>query len=162
MNASTGILVAGGNGQGTKANQFDTPMGLFVDTSASNTLYVADTYNCRIQQWLYGASSGLTVAGKSSGTCGSTLNLLYYPDALIMDTNGTMYIVDNGNSRIVLWLLGATSGRVIAGSGIAGVLPDQLNDPYTVRLDSTGAVIVSDSGNNRIQKFSVVCYIFEV
>ncbi|CAF1165287.1 unnamed protein product [Adineta steineri] len=157
MNASTGELSARGNGQGTKANQFDTPLGLFVDTSASNTLYVADTNNCRIQQWLYGASSGKTVAGKSSGTCGSTLNLLSYPDALIMDTNGTMYIVDNGNSRIVLWLLGATSGRVIAGTGIAGVLPDQLNDPYTVRLDSTGAVIVTDTDNSRIQKFPVVC-----
>ncbi|CAF0908373.1 unnamed protein product [Adineta steineri] len=150
MNTSTGVLVAGGT-RGTKASQFDGPCGLFVDTSASNTLYVADTNNNRIQKWLYGASNGTTVVGQSR-VAGSALNQLNSPVALVVDTSGSMYIVDNGNHRIVLWSLGSTSGRVIAGSDTSGVLPSQLYAPYNIRLDSTGALIVVDCANSRIQR----------
>ncbi|CAF1440090.1 unnamed protein product [Adineta steineri] len=150
------ILVAGGNGCGIQANQFNNPIGLFVDTSDSNTFYVADKNNHRIQKWLYGASNGTTIAGQS-GVSGSALNQLSYPYTLTMDTNKSLYIVDSGNNRIVLWLLGSTSGIVIAGLGIPGVLPSQLYNPYSVRLDSTGALIVNDHFNNRIQRFSVLC-----
>ncbi|CAF0723832.1 unnamed protein product [Adineta steineri] len=155
MNTSIGLLVAGGT-RGTKASQFDGPSGLFVDTSASNTLYVADTNNNRIQKWLYGASNGTTVVGQSR-VAGSALNQLNSPAALVVDTSGSMYIVDMGNNRIVLWSLGSTSGRVIAGSDTSGVLPSQLYAPYNIRLDSTGALIVVDYGNNRIQRYPVLC-----
>ncbi|CAF0849947.1 unnamed protein product [Adineta steineri] len=155
MNASIGVLVAGGT-RGTKASQFDGPSGLFVDTSASNTLYVADTNNHRIQKWLYGASNGTTLAGKTSMP-GTGLNQLNSPQALVVDMSGSMYIVDLGNNRIVLWSLGSTSGILIAGSNTYGVLPSQLYAPYNIRLDSTGALIVVDYGNNRIQRFPVLC-----
>ncbi|CAF0846828.1 unnamed protein product [Adineta steineri] len=155
MNASTGVLVAGGS-CGTKANQFNSPNGLFIDTSASNTLYVADTNNNRIQKFLYGTSNGTTVVGQSR-VAGSALNQLNSPVALVVDTSGSLYIVDYGNNRIVLWSLGSTSGRVIAGSDTFGVLPSQLFLPYTIRLDSTGALIVIDTGNSRIQRFPVLC-----
>ncbi|CAF4098252.1 unnamed protein product, partial [Adineta steineri] len=154
MNSSTGTLVAG-SGCGTQANQFNGPYGLFVDTSDSNTFYVADCYNYRIQKWLYGASNGTTVAG--TGVSGSALNQLNQPLHLIMDANKSLYILDYGNNRIVLWLLGSTSGILIAGSNTYGVLPSQLFEPYSVRLDSTGALIVDDCGNNRIQRFPVLC-----
>ncbi|CAF0833050.1 unnamed protein product [Adineta steineri] len=111
MNSSTGVLVAGA-GCGTRSSQFYYPTGLFVDTSDSNTLYVADYWNHRIQKWLYGASRGTTVAGQS-GVSGSALNQLNKPYTLTVDTSGSLYIVDYGNNRIVLWLLGATSGIVI-------------------------------------------------
>ncbi|CAF1002736.1 unnamed protein product [Adineta steineri] len=155
INTSTAMLVAGA-GCGTQASQFYYPTGLFVDTSDSNTLYVADYWNHRIQKWLYGASSGITVAGQS-GVYGSALNQLNKPYTLTVDTSGSLYIVDYGNNRIVLWLLGATSGIVIAGDNTNGVLPSQLNGPWNIRLDSTGALIVNDYGNNRIQRFSVLC-----
>ncbi|CAF0792247.1 unnamed protein product [Adineta steineri] len=138
--ASTGIVVA----------------GLFVDTSDSNTLYVADTYNHRIQKWLYGASNGTTVAGQS-GVSGADLDQLFYPRSLAVDSKKSLYIVDYQNNRVVLWLLGATTGIVLAGSLAAGVLPSQLNTPFNVRLDSTGAFIVNDYGNYRIQRFPVLC-----
>ncbi|CAF1147532.1 unnamed protein product [Adineta steineri] len=156
LNSSTGVLVAGA-GCGIQANQFNGPTGLFIDTSDLNTIYVADYGNSRIQKWLYGASNGTTVAGQPSGVSGSALNQLNKPFHLTMDTNKSLYIVDYGNNRIVLWLLGATSGILIAGSGIAGTLPSQLYKPYSVGLDSTGALIVNDYGNNRIQRFPVLC-----
>ena len=105
--------------------------------------------------WLPGASNGSTVAGQT-GIAGSGLNQLSSPATLILDKNGFMYIVDYGNNRIMQWLLGSTSGVVMAGTTTHGVLPNQLNGPYTVRIDSTGALIVADSSNNRIQRFPVI------
>jgi sugar lactone lactonase YvrE len=154
VSPSTGKLVCGSVGSG--ATQFNQPHGLFVDTTSSNTLYVADTSNHRIQMWLTGASNGTTVAGQT-GVYGSGLNQLYLPTTLILDQNGYMYIVDYGNSRIMRWVLGSTSGILVAGTISRGSLPNQLNDPNSVRVDSTGAVIVADTENNRIQKFPVIC-----
>ncbi|CAF0750808.1 unnamed protein product [Adineta steineri] len=156
MNTSTAILVAGETTHGLQANQLYKPQGLFVDTSDSNTLYVADTYNHRIQKWLYGASNGTTVAG-ISGLSGPDLNRLFYPMSVTMDKNKSLYIVDNANSRIVLWLLRATTGIVLAGSPAGGVLPSLLQRPLNMKLDSTGAFIVNDWRNNRIQRFPVLC-----
>jgi DNA-binding beta-propeller fold protein YncE len=155
---STAVLVAGS--YGSKANQFKYPQGLFVDTSASNTLYVADTNNDRIQMWLSGATNGTTVAGITA-VSGSGLNQFYSPTTLIVDNNGIMYVVDNGNSRIMQWIPGSTSGILIAGTTTRGTLPNQLCRPFGIRFDSSGALIVADSCNNRIQKFSVVCCKFE-
>jgi sugar lactone lactonase YvrE len=158
VSPSTGVLVCGS--AGSNANQFNGPEGLFVDTTASNTLYVADTSNHRIQMWLPGASTGTTVAGQT-GVSGSGLNQLNYPETLILDQNRNMYIVDYGNNRIMLWVVGSTSGILVAGTTSYGVLPNQLNYPWSVRVDSTGALIVADTDNNRIQKFPVVCSKFD-
>ena len=152
---STVVLVAGGT-CGSKSSQFNSPCGLFVDTSASNTLYVADTNNNRIQMWISGSTNGTTVAGQT-GVAGSALNQLSSPVTLILDKNGSMYIADAGNNRVILWTLGSISGVVIAGVNTYGTLPNQLYAPLSIRLDSSGALIVADAGNNRIQRFAVVC-----
>jgi sugar lactone lactonase YvrE len=157
--SSTGIIVCGSYGSG--ANQFNAPDGLFVDTSASNTLYVADTNNHRIQMWLPGATNGTTVAGQT-GVCGTGLNQLCYPGSVTKDTNGNIYIGDSSNNRIMQWMIGSTSGVIIGGSSTYGTLPNQLYYPYMVRLDPSGAVIVTDSNNNRIQKFSISCGKFQI
>ena len=43
------VTVAGGNGQGSLANQFSNPFGVAVD--GSRNVYVADTLNHRVQKW---------------------------------------------------------------------------------------------------------------
>jgi DNA-binding beta-propeller fold protein YncE len=151
---STVVLIAGSFG--INSNQFNNPMGLFVDLTASYTLYVADSNNHRIQKWLSGAINGTTVAGQT-GVSGSGLNQLSYPTTLILDQNRTMYIVDNGNNRIMQWFPGSSSGVLIAGTNTYGNLPNQLKNPVSVRLDSSEALIIADDDNNRIQRFAVVC-----
>jgi sugar lactone lactonase YvrE len=157
--SSTGIIVCGS--YGTEANQFYFPFGLFVDTSASNTFYVADTYNHRIQMWLPGATNGATVAGQT-GVCGTGLNQLCYPQSVTKDTYGNIYIIDRSNNRIMQWMIGSTSGVIIGGSSTYGTLPNQLYFPYNIKLDPSGAGIVADTYNNRIQKFSVSCSKFQI
>ena len=156
--SSPAMIVCGSNGQG--ADQFYHPQGLFVDTSSSNTLYVADTDNHRIQMWLPEATTGSTPAGKT-GDYGSGLNQLWNPRALLVDTNGYMYIVDSGNDRIMRWMVGATSGVIIAGSGTSETSPNQSIYPYNIKFDLGGDLLVADTYNNRIQKFSVSCGKFQ-
>jgi sugar lactone lactonase YvrE len=89
-------------------------MGIVLDLS--NTLYVADANNNRIQKLLFGNINATTVAGSSSGASGLTNNLLAYPNDVGVDSNGNVYVVDTNNNRIQLWYVNATSGITIAGN----------------------------------------------
>lgn len=152
--SSTGVIVYGSNG--TANNQFYNPLGLFIDESSSDTIYVADTYNHRIQMWLPRTNSGITVAGRT-GIFGNELSLLFYPSTLVLDSNGFMFILDSGNNRIVRWIKESSSGMIIAGISSYGNLPSQLYFPSSFKIDRNGNLIVADTFNNRIQKFSVSC-----
>ena len=152
--SANGVVVCGT--YGTEASQFYFPYGLYVDTSAMNTLYVADTYNHRIQMWLPGATSGMTVAGQTSVT-GDGLHQLNRPTAVIRNKNGHIFITDSMNSRILRWIIGETYGMIVAGDSTYGVLPNQLYYPYRTKFDLNGALIVVDCFNNRIQRFDVSC-----
>jgi archaellum component FlaF (FlaF/FlaG flagellin family) len=96
----SGIIVAGGNGDGNAANQFYNPQGIFVD--ASGNIFVADAGNNRIQKWAPGATSGVTVAGGNGP--GSAANQLVNPVGVFVDPNGNIYVADQLNNRIQKWL----------------------------------------------------------
>ena len=140
---------------GSSNSQLRYPQGLFIDTNDLNKLYVADTYNHRIQMWLSGATSGVTVAG-ITGYYGNGLNQLWGPKTLLVDNHQNMFIVDQENNRILEWMIGASSGMVIAG-GSTGIQPNLLSFPWNINFDSTGSLFVVDSYNNRIQKFLISC-----
>ena len=141
---------------GSNNTQFYYPFDVFVDTSDSNTFYVADTGNHRIQMWLSGATSGHTVAG-ITGYYGNGLNQLWYPTTIMVDNHRNMYIADSNTNRILKWLIGASSGVVIAGDRTSGVQSNQLYYPISIHFDSTGSLYVVDTYNNRIQKFLISC-----
>jgi hypothetical protein len=153
-NPSTRTVVCGSYGSGS--SQLNSPRGLYVDTSSGNIIYVADTGNHRIQMWLPGATSGVTVAGITN-YYGNGLNQLWSPQTLIVDTSKNMFIVDSGNNRIMRWTVGASSGMIIAGSGTSGTQAYQLDSPYSISFDPYGSLFVSDWTNNRIQKFAISC-----
>ena len=86
---------------------------MFVDSS--NSIYIADYGNNRVQRWLPGATSGTTVAGQASGTSGSAANLLNRPTDVVVDSGGNVYVADSNNHRIQYWANGASSGITVAG-----------------------------------------------
>jgi DNA-binding beta-propeller fold protein YncE len=91
------------------------PLGICIDPS--NSLYVADCNNNRVQQFLFGNTFGNTVAGLSNGTSGATATRLNSPSDVVVDVNGNIYVSEINNHRIQLWLVNATSGITIAGNG---------------------------------------------
>ena len=113
---STGLTVAGITGQfGNGSNQLNVPFGLAIDWS--NTLYIADWSNHRVQKYLKDSLIGITVAGQASGSYNSTADYLHYPGDVAVDWNGNVYVADTFNNRVQLWNNGSTTGVMVAGTG---------------------------------------------
>ena len=77
--AKEGIVVAGGQGQGSALTQLSYPNGLFVDTSS--TIYVADSYNHRVIRWPKGAQQGTVIVGGNGE--GNAPNQLQLPSSIV-------------------------------------------------------------------------------
>ena len=151
--ATQGITVAGENGYGSSgsaADQLSNPTGVYVDSNGN--IFVADTWNHRIQKWALGATQGITVAGGNGQ--GSAGNQLSFPTGVYVDSNGNIFIADRYNNRIQKWAAGATQGITMAGGNGFGLAANQLNGPTGVYVDSNGNIFVVDAGNNRIQKWT--------
>ena len=94
-----GVTVAGGNLAGSAANQLNRPEGVALD--AEGNVYVADTFNYRVQRWAPGATAGVTVA--SDDGYGSFGNWPFDPQGLAVDSNLNLYVVDGVNNRVHKW-----------------------------------------------------------
>ncbi|CAF1976807.1 unnamed protein product [Rotaria magnacalcarata] len=94
--ATEGIVVAGGQGQGSALTQLNVPFGIVVDTLG--TLYVADCYNHRVVRWTQGATQGPVIAGGNGAGAGA--NQFDYPIGLSFDRHGNLYVVDQSNDRV--------------------------------------------------------------
>lgn len=100
---------------GNTPYQLFNPLGLCF--GPSNTLYIADYQNNRVQKWIVGAAAATMVAGNTNGTIGSGMNDFHYPADVILDTNGNVIVSDRYNCRVQLWAPGALTGKTIAGTG---------------------------------------------
>jgi sugar lactone lactonase YvrE len=100
---------------GTAANQLSSPVGLALDSS--NTLYIGDLNNSRVQKWPMGTWIGITVAGLASGAANTTANSLNQVGGIAIDSAGGLYVSDIFNCRIEYWPNGASSGTMVAGTG---------------------------------------------
>lgn len=144
-----GVIVAGGNGQGSAANQLNQPMGMHIDNAGN--IYIADPSNHRIQKWAPNAVTGVTVAGGNGQ--GSAANQLSLPVGIFVAENGDMYISDCLNHRIQKWAANATTGTTVAGGNGYGNGANQLAFPAGVFVRN-GSVYVVDSDNQRVQKWA--------
>lgn len=91
------------------------PTDVFIDDNFS--IYIADQQNNRIQKYDQNNRSITTVAGSSNAVAGNQSHELNQPFAITMNSTGALYIADTENHRVMMWLAGATSGILVAGSG---------------------------------------------
>ncbi|CAF1001684.1 unnamed protein product [Didymodactylos carnosus] len=149
---TTGITVAGGNGQGSNSNQFNGQRGFVIDQN--NNLYVSDFNNHRVQYWAYGSTTGVTVAGGHG--IGNATNQLNHSSTLSVDSNGNMFIGDSYNFRVQYWSNGSTSGQSVAANNGYGANLNQIkySDGLYVNFASSNAIYTSDNGNYRIMKWA--------
>lgn len=151
--ATSGTVVAGGNGLGLLNYQLNYPVGLYFDSS-TNRLVIANAGGNNIVSWTLGSSNWTLVAGSAAGLIGNTASTLYYPVCVTFDRYGNMYVADTYNHRIQFFSSGSKIGTTIAGVvGTPGSNSTLLKFPYTIMLDSDLNLYVADSGNHRIQKF---------
>ncbi|CAF4713090.1 unnamed protein product, partial [Rotaria socialis] len=150
--ATSGSVVAGGNGAGNGNTQLNYPVGLYLDSS-TNSLYIANFGANNIVRWVLGASTWTLVAG-IGGLAGSNSTLLRSPGDVKLDSLGNLYVADTINHRIQFFRVGESNGTTIAGVTLSsGSNSNQLNLPFGLAVDSQFNVYVADYGNHRIQKF---------
>lgn len=150
--ATNGVTVAGGNGAGSAANQFNQPQAVLVD--AAGNLYVSDMQNYRVQKFAAGSSSasnGTTVAGgNGSGSAANQLGVLA-GRAMALDAANNLYVLDGINRAVKKYPAGSTSATagitVAGGNGSTSMLdpnPYQLYAPQGLALSAGGDLYIGD------------------
>ncbi|CAF1491515.1 unnamed protein product [Adineta steineri] len=139
-------IVAGIGFRGSASNELYGPIGIFVDLNFD--LYVADSYNNRIQLFKHGESNGITIIGEGSS---NNIISLSRPSGIVLDADKYLFIVDRGNHRIIR--AGSNDIRCIIGCNGEGSQSHQLSNPTSLSFDSYGNIFILDSNNHRIQKF---------
>jgi DNA-binding beta-propeller fold protein YncE len=151
--ASSGSLVAGGNGIGLNNTQLYNPSTVYFD-SPSNSLIIANRYAHNIVRWTLGDTQWTLIAGSTNGTQGTLSTLFNTPFGVTLDPMGNVYVADTFNNRIQLFMPGQLTGITIAGTtGVHGNDSDLLWAPYSVVLDSQLNLYVAERDNHRIQKY---------
>ena len=156
--ATTTTMIAGNGSPGPGSYQLNYPKGIFVDINFD--LYVADSWNNRIQLFSSGELNGITVAGSGSPNITITLSLPY---AVVLDADHYLFIVDKGKDRIIG--SGPYGFRCLVGCNGSGSGSNQLDNPTSLSFDIDGNIFVADWSNNRIQKFILMtnsCGMFKV
>lgn len=95
LGATAGVVVAGGNGQGSAANQLNRPTGLAPDGLGG--FYVTEYNNHRVQYWPLGSTLGTTIVGGNGA--GPALNQTAQPTGFAKFQD-TFYVCEYGNSRV--------------------------------------------------------------
>ncbi len=144
--ATASTVVAAGNGCGYSSSQLFYALGITVDSS-TNTIYAANSNAQTIVAWSVGGATGTIIAGMNA-TFGSTDFLLNYPCDVKRDPYGNLYVLDQGNSRVLLFCQNppSTSPTLIAGY--------QLSYPVSIVLDSDLNLYVSSLNYNLVQKYT--------
>ncbi len=159
-NATDGTVIAGLGIPSNSSMGLNYPSAIALD-ERNSFLYVADSYNHRIQRYSLNDTwpcNGTTVAGGNGA--GSAINQLDFPSYIrLSNKTGALYIADNHNHRIQRWEQGATSGVTVAGdpNGIAGGSATMLANPWGLAINANETqMYVSDSANMRVQRFQLI------
>ncbi|CAF3579051.1 unnamed protein product [Rotaria socialis] len=98
-------------------------------------------------------TAAVLVAGGNG--VGNRTDQFNVPGGMIRDKNGTLYVVDERNHRILCILENAKNSVIIAGGHGQGSASNQLSNPIYLAFDNEGSLYVSDWENFRVQKFAV-------
>jgi DNA-binding beta-propeller fold protein YncE len=139
-------------GQFGDATQGDAPGGRFnepwgVAVAPDGTVYVADTWNYRIQKFT--ADGQFLSMWQAFGPDGT--DVFYGPRGIAVDAHGRVLVVDTGNKRVVVF---DADGNYLTQFGGAGLEPGQFDEPVGIALDGNGNVYVTDTWNQRVQVFA--------
>ena len=151
--ATVGSTIAGTGIAGNSSNQLKEPYAIEYNIT-TGILYASDYGNCRVMQYMSGATSGTVVAGGSQ--CGTNTTQLNRPIGIYLDSFSNSFIIANQfANNIIQWPMNASSWTLIGGdiNGNLGRNSTMLSDIRDIKLDPMGNVYAADKNNYRIQLF---------
>ena len=158
--AGTGNVGYGGDGGPATEAWLNYPSGLAMD--GVGNIFVADYSNHAIRridsQGVITTFAGTGKRGYAGDGRAATTALLAFPQQVVADGEGNVYVADSGNDRIrridTQGMISTFAGTGTAGSGGDGGLATeaQLQSPTGLTVDGEGNVYVADSGNDRIRR----------
>jgi sugar lactone lactonase YvrE len=137
--ATSGQVVAGGNGEGSRVDQLNNPSDMVFDKE-TDTLFICDFMNHRVVRW-----------PRRNGTSGETIIENIDIGGLTLDDQRLLYV--SHPDRVTRYRVGETSGTVVAGGNGQGNDLNQLSCPIFVTVDRDHSVYVSDWHNHRVMKW---------
>lgn len=137
-------------GVGLNLGQFDEPVGIAVDSN-SNRLYIADTWNQRVQVFEGDENSNYFPINSWEivGWYGQSLQNKPY---LAVDEYGRLFVTDPEGSRILIF---SPEGELLQFWGEYSSGPDGIGLASGVAADQQGGVWVSDGANHRLLHFTI-------
>lgn len=168
------FLAAIGSGKGSGDGQFnpinDSGIGTGIGGVAvdgAGNVYVADTWNHRIQKFgpdgsfLAKWGEFVSLADPTAAGDPNRDTKFYGPRGVAVGPDGNIYVTDTGNKRVSVFDSNGKFVRQIHSNltperiaqNYAFNQPGEMNEPIGIAVDAQGNVYVADSLNKRIQKF---------
>ncbi|HYB53324.1 MAG TPA: hypothetical protein VEG84_05625, partial [Thermoanaerobaculia bacterium] len=121
----------GGRGDGTFAFR-----ELCAVAARGKDLYVADTWNGRVEAFTI------------DGAWKATARELYGPRGIASATDGSVWVTDTGNHRLVVYDANLANPRFLGKKGSG---PLEFESPVGIAAGTSGTIYACDTGNRRIQ-----------
>jgi streptogramin lyase len=159
-NGTAGYL---GDGGSATSGEMSSPWGIVSDSFGN--VYVSDCYNDVIRKISGGTNVFSTFAGNGSsgleGDGGPAISAeLNYPDYLVFDAQGNMFVTDPG-SYVVRKVTPQGIISIVAGTGVSGYSGDggpatsaKLAQPEGIAIDAVGNLFIADASNQVIRRIS--------
>lgn len=157
------------SGSGVSASAMDNPVSVFVD--ANDNLWVAEYINNRVTKFVSastlsnGASAsvvvgqaGFVTSGAAAGDTG-----MNFPGGVWVDSADNLWVVEQGNHRVIRFANASTLANGAAASGVLGqetftssspsLAADRFGSPTALLVEPGGTLWVLDYDNNRALAF---------
>ena len=157
------------NDDNTTQDGMHSPVGVAVD--GEGNLYVTDHGNHRVLRFddpgsKMSGDNADAVFGQAdfdTGSPGSATNRFSYPERLAVDSEGTLWLADSANHRILGFKDAANLGNdpdpdyVIGQADFEsydrGLSVSEIDAPFGLDFDGDDRMYVADAGNNRVVVF---------
>ena len=126
---------------GTMNQPWDVAVG------PDGSIYVADTFNHRIQKL---SSDGKFIKMRGTFAQGDDPDDLWGPRGIAVAPNGNVLVTDTGNKRVLVF---DQNLNYLTQFGGAGFDAGQFDEPVGIAINQDGLVAVADTWNRRVQVF---------
>ena len=158
------------NSTGTTSTKMNGPSGVTVDQFGR--LFVADANNHRVLRFDNAAfkSNGASADGVlgqphfTTSNANTNADGMNYPYDVAINPQGTLFVCDNLNNRILRFDNAASKSNGASADGVLGqndftsniyaVAQSRMYSPQGISLDAKGHLFVADGNNNRVLIFN--------